>query len=84
MQDKLKDIDFSKICVIPPFPYSELYHLRLPGPYTARSASDRTEDWLYWYVTNDGRTNVLSFPHGRVFTTREHAEHIAEEANKVL
>lgn len=39
------------------------------------------EDWPHWYVTNDGRTNVLSFKGGAVFTSRDEAEKIAAEAN---
>jgi hypothetical protein len=58
------------------------YRLRGKGPYTARSASDNTDEWPYWYVTNDGRTNILEFPGGRVFTTRAWAEEIAKDANK--
>ena len=46
------------------------------GPYTARSASDKTDDWPYWYVAGpDGRRNVLYFPDkpGAVFTDKETA-----------
>jgi hypothetical protein len=52
-------------------------------PFTARSASDRTDDWPIWYVTDDGRRNVLRFPDksGAVLTSREDAEEIAKEAN---
>lgn len=54
------------------------------GPYVARSASDRTDDWPFWYVTNDGRTNALRFPGcgGAVMTSREVAEEIARRANE--
>lgn len=54
-----------------------------PGPYAARSASDRTGDWPFWYVTNDGRRNVLSFPGsgGAVLTSRQVAEAIAAKWN---
>lgn len=55
--------------------------LTAPGPYTARSANDNADDWPYWYVTNDGRRNVLRFPGGAVFTSRELAQEIAERAN---
>jgi hypothetical protein len=56
--------------------------LRGNGPYTARSASDRTDDWPFWYVTNDGRTNVLYFPGGAVLTSRAVAEQIAIKFNQ--
>jgi hypothetical protein len=58
------------------------YRLRGKGPYTARSASDDTDNWPFWYVTNDGRTNILEFTGGAVFTTRSGAEYIAAEQNK--
>jgi hypothetical protein len=58
------------------------YRLRGKGPYTARSASDNTDEWPYWYVTNDGRTNILEFPGGAVFTIRERAEKIAKDENE--
>lgn len=54
-----------------------------PGPYTARSASDRTDDWPFWYVTNNGRTNILRF-HSHptaLFTSRAEAEDIAAHFN---
>lgn len=55
------------------------------GPYRARSASDRTEDWPLWYVcAPDGRTNVLSFAapyYGAVLTGRAAAETIATHFN---
>lgn len=32
-----------------------------PGPYLARSASDKTDDWLFWYIAGpDRRTNYLT------------------------
>ena len=57
--------------------------LRGPGPYTARPAKDDTPDWAAWYVTNNGRTNILSFPGcgGAVLTSREVAEEIARRGN---
>jgi hypothetical protein len=58
------------------------YRLRGKGPYTARSASDNTDEWPFWYVTDDGRTNILEFPGGRVLTTRERAEKIAKDENE--
>ncbi len=57
------------------------------GPYLARSASDRTEDWAVWYVAGpDGRTNVMTLPkghpaYGRVLTNRAIAERLASEWN---
>ena len=57
--------------------------LKKPGPYTARSASDETGNWHTWYITNDGRTNILAFKSkpGAVFTSRECAEAIAAHFN---
>lgn len=56
-----------------------------PGPYRARSASDNTDDWPFWYVCGaDGRRNVLSFKapaYGAVLTSREAAEAIAAKFN---
>ena len=32
-----------------------------PGPYIARSTSDKTEDWPFWYVAGpDGNQNYLT------------------------
>lgn len=57
--------------------------LRSPGPYTARPAKDGDETWPFWYVTNDGRTNVLTFPGngGAVLTSRNVAEAVATKFN---
>jgi hypothetical protein len=59
------------------------YRLWKPGPYVARSASDRTDDWPYWYVTpkSDGRSNCLEFSNGATFADRETAKAIAAHAN---
>lgn len=53
------------------------------APFTARPASDKSSDWPFWYVTDDGRRNVLRFPGkpGAVFTSRDIAEKIAAAAN---
>lgn len=60
--------------------------LAAPGPYRARSASGRTEEWPFWYVCGaDGRHNVLSFGEpfaGSVLTTRAGAEMAAAKFNK--
>lgn len=52
-------------------------------PFASRSASDRADDWPYWYVTDDGRRNVLRFPDqpGAVFSDRETCGAIAAAAN---
>ena len=52
--------------------------LTAPGPYTARPAADDKPDWPFWYITNDGRTNILRFPDkpGAVLTDRQTAEAI--------
>lgn len=56
----------------------------IAGPYKARSASNRTEDWPFWYVTpiSDGQINCLRFEGGQMFTSRALAELIAEDANR--
>ena len=55
-----------------------------------RSASDKTDDWPYWMVWN-GHVNVTGrvaralgyeMKYGAVFTTREAAEQLADEANR--
>ena len=54
------------------------------GPYIARSASDNTDDWPYWYVAGeDGRYNglILRAP-GAKFVDRAAAETIATALNK--
>ena len=59
--------------------------LRGPGPYKARSASDNTDDWPFWYVAGpDGRLNVLGFTDksGAIFTDRESAERYAMTGNE--
>lgn len=57
--------------------------LRHSGPYAARPAKDGDDEWPFWYVTNNGETNVLSFPGcgGAVLTSRECAEEIVRRAN---
>lgn len=52
-----------------------------PGPYRARSASDRTEDWPFWFVEANGVNCMSGTSHGAVFTTREIAERLASEWN---
>lgn len=61
------------------------FYLQGEGPYTARSASDRTEDWPLWYVAGpDGRTNVLRSTDpaadklGPKFTDRVTAQSVAQ------
>lgn len=66
--------------------HAQLSPLATGGPYRARSASDRTDDWPFWYVCGpDGRRNVLSFSapyYGAVLTIRPIAEAIAEKFNR--
>lgn len=63
--------------------------------YYARSASDHTDDWPWWFVADKqlGGRNVTSevsellnrprkFP-GATLCAREYAEQLAEEANKL-
>jgi hypothetical protein len=60
-----------------------------PGPYIARSASDKTDDWPLWYVAGpDGRTNYFTDLGGKrnppltpMFTSREDAEMLAARWN---
>ena len=57
------------------------YHINIqlvaPCPYVARSASDKTDDWPFWYVAGgDSRTNAVRF-NGRLFAPREVAEYVA-------
>lgn len=51
-----------------------------PGPYFARSASDRTDDWPFWFVESGG-LNCMSGPGGAVLTSREVAEGLARAWN---
>lgn len=61
---------------------AELFTATAPGPYIARSASDRTDDWFFWYVAGpDGKRNVLSGPEGSVLTDRETAIALAARWN---
>lgn len=66
---------------------ARLSPLASPGPYRARSASDRNEEWPFWYVCGaDGRLNVLSFGEpfaGAVLTTRAGAELAAAKFNNI-
>ncbi|MVA23183.1 hypothetical protein V6582_17785 [Agrobacterium vitis] len=63
--------------------------------YYARSASDRTDEWPFWFVA-DQRHGVLNVTgrlfekltgqpaNGAVFTDREYAETLATQANNTL
>jgi hypothetical protein len=61
---------------------------RTPGPYVARSASDNTDDWPYWYVAGpDGRLNAMTRPRddpkfGAVLTDRKTAQELARKWNE--
>ena len=52
-----------------------------PGPYRARSASDRAVDWPFWFVEADGINCMSGTGRGAVFTTRAEAERLAKEWN---
>lgn len=56
--------------------------LTAPGPYTARPARDDGEPTSLWYVTNDGRRNVLRFEGGAVFANKFVCEGVARRANE--
>lgn len=61
------------------------WRLKGKGPFIARSASSRTDDWPLWYVAGpNGVTNVLTFADkpGAMSANRQVAERIAEEANR--
>lgn len=70
----------------PSIDHARLSSLATGGPYRARSASDNTEEWPFWYVCGpDGRRNVLSFSppfYGSVLTSRDVALAIAEKFNR--
>ena len=62
--------------------------------YYARSASDRTDDWAWWFVADSKRgglnvtlevCELLNQPSrpGATLCAREYAEELAEEANKL-
>ena len=53
------------------------------APVKARSASDRTEDWPFWFLTDDGRRNIMRFPDkpGAVFSDRGFCERAVEVIN---
>lgn len=62
--------------------------------YYARSASDKTDDWPWWFVADKyrGGLNVTQEVHkllnlpmepGAVLCVRAYAEQLAEEANKL-
>lgn len=60
--------------------------------YTARSASDKTDDWPFWFVQNQYGLNVTAElvrkhidpnQQGATLTTRAFAQHIAQIANAV-
>jgi hypothetical protein len=62
--------------------------------YYARSASDRTDDWPWWFVADSKRGGLNDTPEvcellnrptqpGATLCAREYAEQLAEEANKL-
>lgn len=55
-----------------------------PGPYVARSASDRTDDWPYWYVHGaDGVNCVRWHAHPfALFMSRAEALAVAAALNE--
>lgn len=60
-----------------------------PGPYKARSASDKTDDWPFWFVCQHdeariaGLFNILRIGLA-MFTSKERAQEIAATANKEI
>jgi len=68
----------------PPEQWQPDPHLDPGKPYRARSASDKTDDWPFWYVSGEGDSrNVLTLPQGHehkgaVMTSREIAEAVAK------
>lgn len=56
------------------------------GPFVARSASDRTDDWPHWFVADASGVNVIEYLAadrvGRLpFVPRIEAERLASVAN---
>jgi hypothetical protein len=56
--------------------------------YYARSASDRTEDWPFWYVADSAKANLNVTVHFKPemrgylpFLPRDMAEELAQRAN---
>jgi hypothetical protein len=63
--------------------------------YFARSASDHTDDWPFWFVADrqKGGLNVTpavaaalghDWPHGAVLTDRESARELADSGNALV
>jgi hypothetical protein len=55
-----------------------------PGPYVARSASDKTEDWPFWFVHGADGMNCARFADNplAIFMPRELAMQVAEALNR--
>lgn len=56
------------------------------GPFTARSASDRTDDWPFWFVADKTGLNITVNAEPRLrgrlpFVPRDMAERIAGALN---
>jgi hypothetical protein len=51
------------------------------GPYVAKSASSKSENWPIWYVEGGEGVNAMSGPNGAVFTIRSIACSLAEQWN---
>jgi hypothetical protein len=62
------------------------YYAIRPGPYTARSASNKTDDWPLWYVHGADGVNCLRWTHApmSLFIPRELAIKVAEILNKEI
>jgi hypothetical protein len=57
------------------------------APFVARSASDKTEDWPFWFVCGQDRINYMYIEakagtYGAKFCRRKIAERIAEALNE--
>lgn len=57
-------------------------------PFVARSASDRTDEWPYWYVHGADKTNLMFIREGAgtcasKFAGRELAIRIAHALNEI-
>jgi hypothetical protein len=62
------------------------FHAAARGPFIARSASDRTDDWDHWFVADRNGINVLEYlaqeRQGQLpFVPRIEAERLAGAAN---
>lgn len=57
----------------------------LEGPFLAKSASDKTDKWPFWYVANKNNLNVLrGTGHSAIFTIEPMAKMLATKWNNLI